>query len=122
MANTNERPYVQNLRTTKTTPPQPSDNIEVHDGEIIVGMNEVFPKLFIKKEDGEYEEFVGLSELLNAELATNRALIDLKNRLDHMDRIVGYGIAGESITEYIVRHDSGATMNHRLITAGVDGN
>ncbi len=100
MAIEKERRFIQNLRTTGITAPDTSV-IDVHDGEIAVGMNSRFPKLFVKKEDGNFEEFVGLGELLNSELATMKAITQLKEELIDIREIIGNGIPGKSITEYL---------------------
>lgn len=90
-----ERQYIQNLRTSGTEAPNSAITNDIHPGELIVSYNEVFSKLFTKKIkkvdevtgeiEWEFEQFPGLSEQLNAELATMKALCDLNNRIKALE-------------------------------------
>lgn len=102
-----ERKYVQNLRTSGTTPPVESEILEIHDGEIALAMDNDFPRIFFKKNNGDWAEFVDKSILLNTELAIQKALSDLNNRIEKLDRIVGNGISYGSISKYIADKSGG---------------
>jgi len=113
-----ERKYIQNLRTSGTTPPVESEILTVHDGEIAIAMDNDSPRIFFKKNNGEWAEFVDKQVLLNTELAIEKALSDLYVRIKKLDRIVGNGISGGSISSYLAEKSDGEIIEIPKINGG----
>jgi hypothetical protein len=100
---TKERESVQHLRNFGANPP--SDTFKIEQGEIALALDEKFPKIFFKKNDGEWAVFVDLQSLLNAELAIQKALSSLNNRIANLEDIIGEGIVESSISDYLANRD-----------------
>lgn len=105
-----ERGFVQNLRTSGTSAPVETEIFQVKDGELAIAMDNDFPRIFFKKNNGEWAEFVDTATLLNTELAIQKALSDLDIRIKKLDRIVGNGISGYSLSKYIADKSNGEVI------------
>ena len=89
MAINKKRQYVQNLRTSGKGHPVDGDSFVVHEGEIALSMDNDFPSIWFKKNDGTYAQFVDRQMIANMELAIEKALSELKVKVEVLEEFVG---------------------------------
>ena len=81
----NRENKIQNLRTTGKNPPVESEVLQVEQGEIALAMDDDFPRIFFKKNNGEWAVFVDSQMLENQAVAVAKALNDLNDRVSYLE-------------------------------------
>ena len=81
----NRENKIQNLRTTSKNPPVESEVLQVEQGEIALAMDDDFPRIFFKKNNGEWAVFVDSQMLENQAVAVAKALNDLNDRVSYLE-------------------------------------